>query len=113
PGGGEDGRRTRARLDLRGALAPRSDFFLRAGDAIYVPTGAMVQGDLVEVRGAFNGTAESTKTQLAGKATILQRIELAQGDRVRDVVTRAGGAAVYADLRLAPIDRSGTSGPRP
>jgi protein involved in polysaccharide export with SLBB domain len=72
----------------------------------------MVQGDLVEVRGAFNGTAESTKTQVAGKATILQRIELAQGDRVRDVVTRAGGAAVYADLRLALIERSGTSGPR-
>jgi len=109
---GDDGRKTTVPLDLRATLAPPSDFFLLAGDAIYVPPGAMVQGDLVEVRGAFNGTAESTKTQVAGKATILQRIELAQGDRVRDVVTRAGGAAVYADLRLALIERSGTSGPR-
>src|SRR4029453_8790924 len=76
------------------------------------PPGALLQGDLVEVRGAFNGTAESTKAQVAGKATILQRIELAQGDRVRDVVTRAGGAAAYADLRVALIERSGASGPR-
>ena len=109
---GDDGRKTTVSLDLRATLAPPSDFFLLPGDAIYVPPGAMVQGDLVEVRGAFNGTAESSKTQVAGKATILQRIELAQGDRVRDVVTRAGGAAVYADLRLALIERSGTSGPR-
>jgi protein involved in polysaccharide export with SLBB domain len=109
---GDDGRKTTVSLDLRATLAPPSDFFLLPGDAIYVPPGAMVQGDLVEVRGAFNGTAESSRTQVAGKATILQRIELAQGDRVRDVVTRAGGAAVYADLRLALIERSGTSGPR-
>jgi hypothetical protein len=31
---------------------------------------------------------------------------------VRDVVVKAGGAAAYADLRLAFIDRAGASGPR-
>jgi len=109
---GDDGRKTTVPLDLRAALAPSADFLLQPGDAIYVPPGALIQGDLVEVRGAFNGTAESTKTQVAGKATILQRIELAQGDRVRDLVTRAGGATAYADLRLALVERSGASGPR-
>jgi protein involved in polysaccharide export with SLBB domain len=109
---GDDGRKATVPLDLRAALAPPADFLLQPGDAIYVPPGAVIQGDLVELRGAFNGTAESTKTQVAGKATILERIELAQGDRVRDVVTRAGGATAYADLRLALVERSGASGPR-
>jgi len=31
---------------------------------------------------------------------------------VRDVVGKAGGAAAYADLRLALIERSGVTGPR-
>src|SRR4029434_11185719 len=84
---------------------------LRQGDAIYVPAISTLQ-DVVELRGAFNGTAESTKTTVAGKSTILQRFELAQGERVRDVWTRAGGAAAYADLRLALVDRSGATGPR-
>src|SRR5258705_109774 len=88
-----------AAFDRRAALAPPADFVLQPGDALFVPPAATLQ-DLVEVRGAFNGTSESTKMQVAGKATILQRRELAQGDRVRDVVTRAGGAA-------------GGAGPRP
>jgi protein involved in polysaccharide export with SLBB domain len=108
---GGDGRKTTAPLDMRAALAPPADFILQPGDALYVPPAATFQ-DLIEVRGAFNGTPESTKMQVAGKATILQRLELAQGDRVRDVVTRAGGAAAYADLRLALIERSGATGPR-
>jgi protein involved in polysaccharide export with SLBB domain len=108
---GGDGRKTTAPLDMRAALAPPADFILQPGDALYVPPASTLQ-DLIEVRGAFNGTPESTKMQVAGKATILQRLELAQGDRVRDVVTRAGGAATYADLRLALIERSGATGPR-
>jgi len=98
-------------LDLRSALTPPGDVMLRPGDAIYVPTISSLQ-DVVEIRGAFNGTAESTKTTVAGKSTILQRLELAQGERVRDVLDRAGGAAAYADLRLALVDRSGATGPR-
>ena len=62
--------------------------------------------DVVEVRGAFVGTADSSRTTTAGKPTIVQRFELAQGERVRDVVVKAGGAAAYADLRLAFVDRS-------
>ncbi len=64
------------------------------------------------MRGAFVGTAESTRATVAGKSTILQRFELAQGERVRDVLNRVGGPAAYADLRLALIDRSGATGPR-
>jgi protein involved in polysaccharide export with SLBB domain len=108
---GSGDRREAAALDLRAALAPPADFQLRPGDAIYVPAISTLQ-DVIEVRGAFNGSAESTKTTVAGKSTILQRFELAQGERVRDVLNRAGGATAYADLRLALVDRSGTSGPR-
>jgi len=98
-------------LDLRSALAPPTDVMLRPGDAIFVPSLSSLQ-DVIEIRGAFNGTAESTKGTVAGKSTILQRLELAQGERVRDVLDRAGGAAAYADLRLALVERSGTTGPR-
>ena len=98
-------------LDLRTALTPPTDVMLRPGDAIFVPATSSLQ-DVVEVRGAFIGTAESTKATVAGKSTILQRFELAQGERVRDVLNRAGGAAAYADLRLALVDRSGATGPR-
>jgi polysaccharide biosynthesis/export protein len=108
---GSGDRREATPLDLRSALAPPADFQLRPGDAIYVPAISTLQ-DVVELRGAFNGTAESTKTTVAGKSTILQRFELAQGERVRDVLNRAGGAAAYADLRLALVDRSGATGPR-
>jgi protein involved in polysaccharide export with SLBB domain len=108
---GAGDRREATALDLRTALTPATDVTLRPGDAIYVPSTSSLQ-DIIEVRGAFNGTAESTKTTVAGKATVLQRFELAQGERVRDVLDRAGGAAAYADLRLALVERSGASGPR-
>ena len=81
------------------------DVPLRAGDALYVPPLTSIQ-DVVEVRGAFNGAADSGKTQTQGKPTIVQRFELARGERVRDVVVKAGGAAAFADLRLAFVDRS-------
>ena len=108
---GAGDRREATALDLRAALTPATDVTLRPGDAIYVPSTFSLQ-DVIEVRGAFNGTAESTRTTTAGKQTILQRFELAQGERVRDVLDRAGGAAAYAELRLALVERSGATGPR-
>src|SRR5262249_56042264 len=109
-GGGGEGRGGRG-LDLGAALTPAGAPTLQPGDAIYVPPPSPLQA-VIEVRGAFNGPAESTKTTTAGKQTILQRLELAQGERVRDVLDRAGGAAAYADLRLALVERSGATGPR-
>ena len=108
---GTNDRKETFTLDLRSALKPPADVTLQPGDAIFVPPISVLQ-DLVEVRGAFAGTAESARTTVAGKVTILQRLELAQGERVRDVVARAGGAAPYADLRLALVERSGVTGPR-
>ena len=101
---GPDGRKETSSLDLSVVTAD-ADVPLRAGDAIYVPPLTSIQ-DVVEVRGAFTGTGESGKTQTQGKPTIVQRFELARGDRVRDVVVKAGGAASFADLRLAFVDRS-------
>lgn len=108
---GANGRKATVSLDLRAALQPPADVPLQPGDALYVPPLTVLQ-DVVEARGAFNGTPESGKTTTAGKPTIVQRFELAQGERVRDVVVKAGGAAAFADLRLAYVERAGVSGPR-
>ncbi len=108
---GADGRKETVSVDLRTALTAPADVPLAPGDTLFVPPLSVLQ-DVVEVRGAFVGVADSSKTTTAGKATIVQRFELAQGERVRDVVVKAGGAAAYADLHLAFIDRSGASGPR-
>lgn len=107
---GPDGRKETVSLDLRTALAGPADVTLRPGDILYVPPLSVIQ-DVVEVRGAFTGTAESSKTMTAGKPTIVQRLELAQGERVRDVVIRAGGAAAFADLRASYVERAGPTGP--
>jgi protein involved in polysaccharide export with SLBB domain len=108
---GLDGRKETTTLDLRTAVGPERDVRLQPGDTLFVPPIAVLQ-DVVEVRGAFTGTPESSRTTVAGKATIVQRFELAQGERVRDVVAKAGGAAAFADLRLAVIERGGSHGPR-
>ncbi|HEU5323584.1 MAG TPA: SLBB domain-containing protein, partial [Methylomirabilota bacterium] len=108
---GADGRKETFSLDLRTALAPPADVTLQSGDALYVPPLGVLQ-DVVEVRGAFHGTPESSKTSVTGKPTIVQRFELARGERVRDVVIKAGGAAAYADLSRAFVERGGTTGPR-
>jgi polysaccharide export outer membrane protein len=107
---GPDGRKETFSVDLATAVAPPTDVPLRTGDVLYVPPLGTLQ-DVVEVRGAFLGTPESGKTSTAGKPTIVQRFELSQGDRVRDLVTRAGGPAPFADLRLAMVERRGPSGP--
>jgi protein involved in polysaccharide export with SLBB domain len=97
---GADGRKETTSLDLRAADVP-----LQGGDVLYVPSLTLIQ-DVVEVRGAFNGTGESSKTTTAGKPTVIQRLELARGERIKDIVIKAGGAAPFADLRLAYVDRS-------
>jgi protein involved in polysaccharide export with SLBB domain len=107
---GAEGRKETVSLDLTTATTPPADVPLRSGDVLFVPTVSVLQ-DLVELRGAFVGTADTGKTTTAGKPTIVQRLELAQGERVRDVVMRAGGPAPFADLRLAVIERRGASGP--
>jgi protein involved in polysaccharide export with SLBB domain len=108
---GSDGRKETTAIDLQAALKPPADVALEAGDALFVPPLSVLQ-DVVEVRGAFNGTPDSSKTTVAGKTTIVQRFELAEGDRVRDLVFRAGGAAAYSDLRMALVERGGVTGPR-
>src|SRR5207247_76364 len=108
---GSSGRKETFAVDLSVALKPPADVPLEPGDALFVPPLSVLQ-DVVEVRGAFGGTPESSKTTVAGKSTIVQRFELAQGDRVRDLVFRAGGAAAHADLQLALVERGGVAGPR-
>ena len=108
---GADARKETMTVDLRTALTPPADVRLQAADTLFVPPLSVLQ-DVIEVRGAFVGTADAGKTGAAGKPTIVQRLELSQGERVRDVVVKAGGAAPHADLRLAFVDRAGTAGPR-
>jgi protein involved in polysaccharide export with SLBB domain len=106
-----DGRQETLALDIAKAQATPGDLPLRPGDVLFVPSLGVLQ-DVLEIRGAFNGTPESSRTTTAGRPTIVQRFELARGDRIKDVVGRAGGAAAYADLRLAFVDRTGAGGPR-
>src|SRR3989454_9064307 len=58
---GADGRKETTSLDLR-TVSAAADVPLRAGDTLYVPPLTSIQ-DVVEVRGAFNGSVESGKTQ--------------------------------------------------
>ncbi|HSF07525.1 MAG TPA: SLBB domain-containing protein [Methylomirabilota bacterium] len=106
-----DGRQETLPLDIARAQATPGDLLLRPGDVLFVPPLGVLQ-DVLEMRGAFNGTPESSRTTTAGRPTIVQRFELARGDRIKDVVGRAGGAAAHADLRLAFVDRTGAGGPR-
>lgn len=108
---GPDGRNDTSGVDLSLMRKPPADVALQAGDVLYVPPGAMLQ-DVVEVRGAFNGGADAAKTTTTGKPTIVQRLELAQGERIRDLLVRAGGPSPLADLRLAVVERNGSGGPR-
>ncbi|HEV8475225.1 MAG TPA: SLBB domain-containing protein [Methylomirabilota bacterium] len=106
---GADGLKQTSSIDLRALTGVDRDVTLQPGDSLYVPPLSAIQ-DVVEVRGAFNGTPDASKTATTGKPTIVQRFELAKGERVRDVVVKAGGVAAFGDLRLAFVDRS-DSGP--
>jgi protein involved in polysaccharide export with SLBB domain len=108
---GADGRHVSTDVDLAAAVKGQGDLTLTAGDVLYVPPGVVLQ-DIVEIRGAFNGTPDSAKTLLTGKPTVVQRFELARGDRVRDLLVKAGGPSPLADLRMALVERSGAGGPR-
>jgi protein involved in polysaccharide export with SLBB domain len=108
---GNEGRKETLGVDLTKALVAPADVPLRPGDVLFVPQLVVLQ-DVVEVRGAFIGNPESSRTLTAGKPTIVQRLELARGDRIKDVVGRAGGAAAFADLRLTFVERSGVAGPK-
>jgi protein involved in polysaccharide export with SLBB domain len=107
---GPEGRKETLAVDLQSALTPPADVRLRGGEVLFVPTVTTLQ-DVVEVRGAFAGSPDSGRTTMAGKPTIVQRLELATGDRVRDVMTRVGGPAPFAELRLAVIERRSPAGP--
>jgi protein involved in polysaccharide export with SLBB domain len=107
---GPEGRRQTLAVDLT-AVAPPADVRLRPGDELFVPPLAVIQ-DVVEVRGALLGTAEASRSTTAGKPTVVQRLTLARGERIADVLGRAGGVAPHADLRLAFVDRTGAGGPR-
>lgn len=102
---GPDGRKETFSVDLAPVVAAARDVAMQPGDVLYVPPLATLQ-DVVEVRGAFAGAADSSRTSTTGKSTIVQRFELARGERVKDIVVKAGGAAAHADLRLAFIDRT-------
>jgi polysaccharide export outer membrane protein len=108
---GADGVHVSTDVNLSAALKGQGDVPLTAGDVLYVPPGVVLQ-DIVEVRGAFNGTADSAKTSVTGKPTVIQRFELARGDRVRDLLVKAGGPSPLADLRMALVERAGAGGPR-
>jgi protein involved in polysaccharide export with SLBB domain len=107
---GPDGKKVTLPLNLDVALKEPGDVLLRSGDSLYVPSLSVVQ-DVVEVRGAFSTAFEVAKGG-PGKPILVQRFELAAGDRVKDIIARAGGVAPYADLRMAAIERNGPSGPR-
>jgi protein involved in polysaccharide export with SLBB domain len=108
---GANGRHVSTDVDLAAVLKAPGDVPLTAGDVLYVPPGGVLQ-DVVEVRGALNGTPDSAKTTTIGKPTVVQRFELAHGDRVRDLLVKAGGPSPQADLRMALVERSGPGGPR-
>lgn len=97
-------------VDLTAALTPPADVPLRPGDVLFVPSLTTLQ-DVIDVRGAFTGGADTVKIGTAGKTQIIQRVELAAGDRVRDVMAKVGGPAPFADLRLAMVERRPTAGP--
>lgn len=104
---GSDNRKETQSLDLEAALRPDAPAFeLQSGDVLYVPPIAVIQ-DLVEVRGALFGPGfDPAKGVLpAPKTTIVNRVELAKGERIRDVILKAGGVAPWADFGRAFVER--------
>lgn len=110
---GENQKKETLTVDLAAAFQPAAaPIELRGGEVLYVPPLAVLQ-DVVEVRGALLGTgAEPGKTTTIGRPTLVARIELAAGERVKDIIAKAGGVAPYANFRRAFVERGGVSGPR-
>src|SRR5205807_1956414 len=75
------------------------------GMRIHVPS----RGPSVTLTGAVRRPGEY---EIGPTGSLRALLELAQGDRVRDLVLRAGGTAAYADLRLALVERGAVLGPR-
>lgn len=90
-------------FETRGDLAANP--FVESGDVIYVPP---VEG-LVTVKGAVFGRGEyrlRTSALTTEKERVSEGIyELQPGDRVYDMVRRAGGITPWADLANCYIDR--------
>jgi protein involved in polysaccharide export with SLBB domain len=110
---GPDQRKETRSLDLGQVLvAGAPPLPLQNGDVLFVPPIAVLQ-DVVEVRGALLGTGtEPGRTTTIGRPTLVARIELSAGERIKDVVAKAGGVAPYANLRRAFVERGGVDGPR-
>lgn len=110
---GPDSKKETQTLDLTRLLSPGAPpFEVQGGDVLFVPPISVLQ-DMVEVRGALLGTgADPGRTLTLGRPTLVARVELASGDRLKDVILKSGGVAPYADFPRAFIERGGVSGPR-
>jgi protein involved in polysaccharide export with SLBB domain len=112
---GPDQRKVTTSVDLDPFLTGIGSMELQHGDMLYVPPATAFQ-DVVEVRGAVIGSGPRAidlgKVDLGKRLLSEGRYELAQGERVRDLLIRAGGPAPWADLRRAFIERSDSSGAR-
>jgi protein involved in polysaccharide export with SLBB domain len=110
---GAENKKVTETLDLAQVLADDApEVELQGGDVLFVPPISVLQ-DVVEVRGAFLGTgADPGRTTTGGRPTLVARVELAAGDRIKDVVIKAGGVAPYANFQKAFVERGGISGPR-
>jgi protein involved in polysaccharide export with SLBB domain len=104
---GSDNRKETLSLDLDAALRPEAPAFeLQGGDLLYVPSLAVLQ-DQVEVRGAFFGPGfdPAKGAPPTAKSSIVNRVELASGERIRDIILKAGGVAPWADFPKAFVER--------
>lgn len=84
--------------------------FVESGDIIYVPPLTA----MVNVKGAVFGRGEArlrTSALTTEKERISEEIyELTLGERVLDIITKAGGLAPWADLGAAYIERLAVGG---
>jgi len=112
---GPDQRKETTSIDLEPILRAGLAKELQPGDAIYIPSDAIFQ-DIVEIRGAVIGSGpqaiDLTKVDPGKRPLSEGRYELAGGERVRDLLVKAGGPAPWADLKRAFIERTESPGAR-